>query len=323
MVPCCPPPRSVYIHCLAGLLGLFAFVGFYSSDGPQLWVTLSDPLIAKAMLIAATIVVAQILATMSVLHWFAGDALRKRMALLRCDGASCLRATSVGLPAGVALGGVLIALSAWCCALDVFPPAIYELAVADRSGYVAAPWRTVAFGALYAALMDHMCIRASAIVAISAAIEAVARRLRILLLRCVDGGSGGGGCCRQLYERVHPDGSLRSPSSRWWLATLVACIVNIFVPTPGRVMGLGALSGYRSISWYQGWYSNASTFTAPLIAYYIVGCVIHGAALSALSRRWGFEAGAVAAGACVAIITGWDVAMQGTEHAFVWMRVMR
>ena len=49
-------------------------MGFYSSDGPQLWVTLSDPLIAKAMLIAATIVVAQILATMSVLHWFAGDA---------------------------------------------------------------------------------------------------------------------------------------------------------------------------------------------------------------------------------------------------------
>ena len=102
----------------------------------------------------------------------------------------------------------------------------------------------------------------------------------------------------------HRNPALRSAGFRWWGATLLACVVDLFLPQPGRLLGVGGLSAVTAQSWYG---QGASIFTPPLIAYFAIGTLVHGVALSALARRWGFEAAAAAAGLSLATVNVYDV----------------
>ena len=294
--------RSALAHALCAELGLLCFVLFYACctfnlDGSRLGTRAG----IAVVIVALTIVTVQMTLIAAFVHWLAGSELTRRIALLRRDWGTAAHGIIVGAACGVPLGGALLVLS--LAAFPLLPPPFQMLAAADRADFVARPAETIVFGALYAATMDTMCIRAMNIVGLATALDLVAKRLRIWMLPHV-----GGGCCgrslRGAYDALHPDGVLRSAGFQWWSATLVSCVIDLFLPQPGRLLGVGGLSALTAQRWYG---QGASIFTVPLIAYFAVGSLVHGVALSALARRWGFEAAAAAAAFCIATINVYDL----------------
>ena len=293
---------AAILHAGFAEVGLLCFVLFYSCCVFDLGGSrLGSRAGIAAVIVAITIVTAQITLTSAFVHWLAGPELTKRIALLRRDWSSGARAMIIGAACGVPLGIALLALSV--AAFPYLPQPFQQLAAADTADFVARPAATIVFGALYAAVMDTMCIRALNIVGVATAFELVAKRLRIWMLPRV-----GPGCCgrgvRGAFDALHPEGALRSAGFRWWGATLLACVVDLFLPQPGRLLGVGGLSAVTAQSWYG---QGASIFTPPLIAYFAIGTLVHGVALSALARRWGFEAAAAAAGLSLATVNVYDV----------------